>query len=269
MVAMMTSAASSSSVEPYAQSITVTTPDGISSSVTIAQLDYFSYYNLYVCVNFGAQLGASAIMLIVILLVTKQTKRKTFIFALNVCSLIFAVLRALLQILYWTGPFNEVYGFISGDYSGVLRSAYRNSVAATVVAFILLSAVELSLLAQVHILFKGLQKPLFHKAMLGISAIVALLPVGFRFASMVLNSRSIIEGVEVQNLIWLASATLITETISIWYFCLVLMGKLIYHIMRQRQMNAKIYKPLQILSIMSGNTMIIPCKCCIDIKPKH
>lgn len=256
----MDSTTASTSFEPYTQPITIVTPDQTPISFSLAELDAFVNYN-YACIaNFGVQFGACLIMLIVVTLTTSVSKRKTIVFGLNVTALIFAIIRNVLQIVYWSGPFSEIYSYFSGDYTTLPQSANRNQVSLVIISWFLLIAIELSLLLQVHILFKGLQNPLRHTIMLSVSITVALLAIAFRLAVVILNIQAILNLAVSTQAAWIASGAFILETVSIWYFCIIFTGKLVYHIVRQRQMKTVIFKPLQILSIMSGCTMIIPCK---------
>lgn len=257
----MMSSASEIPFDPLTQTFSILLTDGITSvDISLSDVDSFGYYNSKVCANLGAQLGASCIMLVIILLITKDNKRNTLVFGLNALSLVLSIIRTILNIAYWAGPFSEAYAYFSGDYANIPRSAYNTSIAAAVFVLLFIIAVESSLLLQTHIIFKGLQHPVRHTIMMAFSLALVLLTVGFRFASVVTNIQTILDTESSYDIVWVASATLITETVTVWYFCLIFMGKLIYHIMRQRQMNAVVYKPLQILSIMSGCTMIIPCK---------
>jgi pheromone alpha factor receptor len=212
-----------------------------------------------VVINYASQIGASAIMLLVVLLITKESKRKSPIFFLNVISLILSTLRSLLQTLYWVGPFSESYAYFSGDFSAVPRSAYANSVAAVTLTLLLLMCVEGSLVLQTNVVTTTLS-PIYRYPILMLSLIISLLAIGFRFALTIQNAKAILATQTAYGIFWLGSAALITETISIWFFCAVFVAKLGWTVWRRRMLGLRQWGPMQILSIMGGCTMIVPCE---------
>jgi pheromone alpha factor receptor len=246
---------------PAQQNFTLLMGDGTTPfQVNMADLDASVLNEVEICINYGSQIGASIIMLVVVLLVTRKAKRKSLIFPINVLSLILSVLRSLLQTLYWVGPFTEIYAYFSGDYTAVPRSAYNNSIAAIVMTLLLLVTVETSLVLQTHVILRLAMRNRYRYSIMVVSIMVALLAIGFRFAEMVLNAIAIFSLESTYFLTRLASATLITETISIWYFCLIFVAKLGMTIYQRRVMNQKQWSVLSIVFIMGGCTMVIPCK---------
>jgi pheromone alpha factor receptor len=75
---------------------------------------------------------------------------------------------------------------------------------------------------------------------------------------MVQNAKAIIDLAPTYS--WLASAALITETISIWYYCLIFVGKLGITLYQRKKLGLQQWGPMQIICIMGGCTMVIPCK---------
>ncbi|KAI9742168.1 MAG: hypothetical protein M1818_004068 [Claussenomyces sp. TS43310] len=244
--------------DPYTQSFTIYEADGTTPvQISVADLDAFNLYNTEICVNYGSQLGASLIMLVVIILVTRDSKRRSPLFLLNIVSLMLSTIRSLLQILYWVGPFNETYAYFSGDFGAVPRSAYANSVASVVMTFLFLCTIELSLVLQTRVVCSTFRRR-YRLGITMLSSIVALLAIGFRFASMVKNAEAIVSALETYFLTWLASATLIMETISIWYFSTIFVSKLAVTLYQRRKLGLKQWGPMQIICIMGGCTMVIP-----------
>lgn len=232
--------------------------DGVTPfQVGIPDLDNFVLYNTQVSINYATQIGASIVMLAVVILVTRESKRRSSLFFINVISLILSVIRSLLQTLYWVGPFNESYAYFSGDYSAVPNSAYSNSIASIVITLLLLCTVELSLVMQTRVVCTTLKES--HRlAIVALSLLITLLTVGFRFGDMVQNAKDIVDLVPTYS--WLASAALIMETISIWYYCLIFIGKLGLTLYQRKKLGLRQWGPMQIICIMGGCTMVIPCK---------
>jgi pheromone alpha factor receptor len=246
--------------DPYTQNFTLLMADGVTAfQVDITDLDEFALYNTQVGINYASQIGASIVMLVVVLLVTRESKRRSPLFFINVISLILSIVRSLLQTLYWVGPFSESYAYFSGDYSAVPSSAYANSIASIVMTLLLLCTVELSLVMQTRVVCTTLRES-YRLAIVALSLLITLLAVGFRFADMVENAKAIIALETTYSLTWLASAALIMETISIWYFCLIFVGKLGITLYQRKKLGLRQWGPMQIICIMGGCTMVIPCE---------
>jgi len=245
--------------DPMLQNFTLYMPDGTAVVTNIPSLDTFIKQNSEVCVVYGSQLGASVLMLFVILITTRDTKRRSPIFILNVLSLLLSFLRSLLQILYWVGPWNEAYRYLAYDYSTVPKSAYDNSAAAVVLTLLLLIAIEASLVLQTNIVCLNLL-PLLRWGVVVFSILITLLTVSVRLAFSVRNIQGILKAVYLPDTKMLGQASLITETASIWFFCLIFVAKLAWTLYQRRKMGLKQWGPMQIICIMGGCTMIIPCK---------
>jgi len=254
----MSSTSQAPAFNPYTQNFTLLMADGITPfQVGIPDLDNFVLYNIQVSINYATQIGASIVMLAVVILVTRESKRRSSLFFINVISLILSVIRSLLQTLYWVGPFNESYAYFSGDYSAVPNSAYSNSIASIVITLLLLCTVELSLVMQTQVVCTTLKEG--HRLVIvALSLLITLLTIGFRFGDMVQNAKAIVDLVPTYS--WLASAALIMETISIWYYCLIFVGKLSLTLYQRKKLGLRQWGPMQIICIMGGCTMVIPCK---------
>ncbi len=100
--------------------------------MSIPDLDEKYLYSLRVSINYSGQLGASLVLLLVLVLFAKPEKRRSPVFILNLLSLSLNVIRMLLQCLFSTGPFSEIYAFLAHDYSRAGRSEYANQVASVV-----------------------------------------------------------------------------------------------------------------------------------------
>ena len=243
--------------DPYTQSFTLQASDGTSFNVSIPDLDYFVSYNNQICINYGAQTGASIILLVVLLLLTKPDKRSSPIFIINVSSLALNIIRNVLQCLYFTGPFTEAYAFFSGDFSRVHTRDYATSVTATVCTLLVLICVEISLCLQTRVVCVTLRQ-IYRRTIFAASLVIALLAVAFRLALCIENSIYIVQAKVEGPLYHLASATNITETISICWFSAVFVSKLALALNERRKLGLVQFGPMQIIFIMGCQTLIIP-----------
>lgn len=245
---------------PFLQNVTILLDDGVSTkNTTIECIDEFNYYSIASCINYGAQLGASLAMLIVVLVITHEKRRRTPIFILNVLSLVLSFLRSLLASLYFVGPWNEVWAQFASDYTYVPPSAYATTISELVINFILTVTVNTSLVFQTYTVCQNYQKK-FRYALIGSATIVLILTVGFHFAWMILSSYNLVRLVYNYNWAWIQTGSLATETASIWFFSLIFTGKLLYILYERKQKGWKQWSAVRVLVLMSGCTMIVPCK---------
>ncbi|APA16152.1 hypothetical protein SS1G_10310 [Sclerotinia sclerotiorum 1980 UF-70] len=252
-------ASNNSTFDPFTQTINILMADGVTNvSITPPDIDFFYYYNVASCINYGAQAGACLLMFFVVVVLTKAAKRRTILFALNTLSLIFGFLRAMLFAVYFVQGFNDFYAAFTMDFSRVPRSAYASSVAGSVMPLCMTITVNMSLYLQAYTVCKGLDK-IYRIVLTGLSGIVALLAIGFRFAATVVNSMAILATADSSvPMQWLAKGTLVTETISIWFFSIVFTGKLIWTLFNRRRNGWRQWSAVRILAAMGGCTMVIP-----------
>ena len=257
MSSTASSAMPSTTFDPTRQSFTLLLPDGTPFNISVSDVDVFGLYNVRSCVDYGAQLGASIMLLVVLLLLTRAEKRMSPIFFLNALSLSLNAIRSLLQCLYFTSGFNEMYAYFAADFSRVPASDYATSVAADVLTLLLLICVEISLVLQARVVCATLLE-LHRRLITGVSAIIALLAIGFRLALVIKNTQSILQAINFLPWQWLASATNITATISICFFCALFAVKLGVALYERKKLNMKQYAPMQIIFIMGCQTMVVP-----------
>lgn len=259
MTTNSTGMANSSLTDPFTQTITLHLADGTPLDIPLLELDEFVLYNVRFCINFAAQIGASLVLLVILLLLTKPEKRRAPIFVTNVLSLALDFIRNILQCLYFTGPFNKIYAYFGQDYSQVTSKDYATSIAATVTALLLLICVEFSLLLQIRVVCCTLPK-LHRRIIYATSILVATLAVAFRFALCVENSKTILSLSYEGHTEWLEDASNITTSISICWFCAAFVTKLGFALRQRRKLGLDRFGPMQIIFIMGCQTLIIPGK---------
>ncbi|KAG4026068.1 hypothetical protein MFRU_045g00130 [Monilinia fructicola] len=252
-------ASSNSSFDPLTQTFTILMADGVTTvAITPLDVDYFYYYNVASCINYGAQAGACLLMFFVVVVLTKAAKRKTFLFALNILSLLLGFLRALLFAIYFVNGFNDFYAAFTMDFSRVPRSAFATSIASSVMPLLMTITVNISLYLQAYTVCKGLDD-IYRYTLTILSFLIALIAIGFRFASTVINCMAIIAlSASSVPLQWLNKGTLVTETISIWFFSVVFTGKLVWTLYNRQRHGWRQWSAVRILAAMGGCTMIIP-----------
>lgn len=245
------------SLDPFTQNVTFHTGDGTAFEVNVQDIDTFLQYCIQICTNYGAQLGASIVLFVILLLLTRPEKRSSSVFILNCAALLSNVGRLFCQIVYFTTDFVKVYAYFSGDFSQVPTSAYANSVIAVVFYTILVICIEASLVLQVQVICANLSR-VYRQVLLSLSIVIALIPVGFRMGMMVENAITIMAAESSIHLVWLQSAENITATISICFFCAIFVGKLGFAIRQRRRLGVRDFGPMKVIFVMGCQTLVIP-----------
>lgn len=242
---------------PYTQNVTFYTPTGRPVTTSLFLIDWFYQYDIRLCINYGSQLGASIVLFVLLLLLTHSDKRGSTVFILNGVALLFNILRLLFEVIHFTTGFEKVYPFFSFDYSAVKPRAYAISIMSVVFETLLVVCIMASLVMQVHVVCATLRRRYRHP-LLGVSIVMAVVPIGFRMAFMVENCQFIMTTSFMQSLWWLESATNIVITISICYFCAVFVTKLGFAIRQRRRLGVRDFGPMKVIFVCGCQTMTIP-----------
>jgi pheromone alpha factor receptor len=248
-----------STFDPWTQNITLTRSDGTRVISSLALADDYLHYMIRLSINYGAQLGACAVLLLVLLLLTRPEKRVSSVFVLNVAALLANIIRLGCQLSYFSTGFARMYALLAGDFSRVSRGAYAGQVMASVFFTIVLICVEASLVLQVQVVCSNLRRQ-YRILLLGASTLAALVPIGVRLTYSVLNCMVIMHAGTMDHLAWLESATNIVTTVSICFFCAVFVVKLGLAIKMRKRLGVKQFGPMRVIFIMGCQTMTIPGK---------
>lgn len=249
--------ADATSFDPFAQSFTLLMGDGTPFNISLPELHDFILYNVQISINYAAQLGGSMVLFILLLLLTKAEKRQTPIFIFNALALLLNFIRNIIQCVYFTGPFAEVYAYFGQDYSRVTTSDYATSVAGTVLTTILLACVEVSLVLQTRVVCVTLRST-HREAITVFTTLIALVAIGFRLALCIQNAKAIVLTESEVSLHWLSSASNITFTVSICCVCAIFVAKLGYTLYQRKKMGINQFGPMKIIFIMGCQTLVIP-----------
>ncbi|KAL6696842.1 fungal pheromone mating factor STE2 GPCR domain-containing protein [Trichoderma pleuroticola] len=245
---------------PYTQNITIIGPPGYPPMpVPIAQIDAFNDETASIVLNYGAQLGASLAMLLVILLTTPSQKFLRASNLLHVLALIVCAVRTVFLAFYFLSPFAHFYQVWSGDYSQIPAWNFRTSIAGTVLSMLLAIIAEGALMYQAWTmvsLFASRAK----YALSFLSLLVTLITTGFRVASTVIQCESILNLQSSRKYGWLLKTTLIWNTCSIAWFCALFNSKLVYHLISNRGVlpSRRAMTPMEVLIMANGILMFVP-----------
>lgn len=248
-----------SSFDPFDQSATFHDRNGNPFEISIAMINDVVSYNTNVSINYGAQLGASVVALCMVGLLTTPEKRRTIVFSLNVAALLCSVIRMLCMSIYFTTNFSEAYRLFAWDFSDIAPGVYANSILGIVMTTVLLMCVELSLLVQTQAICTTMKR-VHQSAILSVSIIVVFLTVAFRFVWMVENCKTVMANEGSDRFIWLQSTNNIVIMVSVCYFSAIFMTKLGYTIYARKKLGITNFGPMQVIFIMSCQTLIVPGK---------
>lgn len=256
-----------SQINPFNQTVTFHRADGTPFGVWLPQIDVYMQYCIRICINYASQLGASIILLVVLLLLTRPDKRSSAIFLLNCFALLFNTIRLVCQIVYFTSDFTELYRYFSQDFDGVAASAYATSIAGVVIMFFVLACALSSLVLQVQVVCSTFRRR-YRRGLLIMSTLVALIPLGFRLGYVVQASRRIMDATNYISVQWLESTTNIAFTTTICFFCAIFVSKLGYAMIRRKRLGVRELGPMKAIFIMGCQTMFIPGKKSTSIPTK-
>lgn len=249
--------ANSTSFDPYQQSVTLEDENGSPFNVTIPDIDNFVQYTAQSLINYSCQLGACIVLLFVLILLTKESKRTSPIFIVNSLALILNIIGNATAIVYFTGPFNEAYAYFAQDYSRVHTGDYATSVVSTFMWFLVMVCVEISLCLQTRAVCVTLRKT-YRYAIFVLSFTIASVSIAVRLAYSIENAKAIVALDDGNALNYLQEATVATTTITICWFCAVFITKLAFALHQRKKLGLGKFGPMQIIFIMGCQTLFIP-----------
>lgn len=251
---------------PNEQAFTVLFPDQHTThNLSLHSVEVLKDTTVVTAIIFGIQIGMSLLLLTVLAVMTKPDKRRSIVFFLNLAALLLLFVRSIIMCAALQGPFYTYYNWALQYYPGNadFNRAIRVAVAGEVTNFLVIVAIELSLLFQVRIVCCTL-KTSWRLAMTATTTLVATAVCGIRFATMVINARiglvkvaakTSYERALISNM---ASATNISVICSIIFFSAIFCAKLGHAIWQRRSIGMKQFGPMQIIFVMGCQTMFIP-----------
>ncbi|KAF8467229.1 fungal pheromone mating factor STE2 GPCR-domain-containing protein [Kalaharituber pfeilii] len=240
---------------PHIQPITVFYPDGTNFTLPLSEVDTINYQSIKLCVVFASQIGACSILLLLLFFLTHPKKRLAPIFIFNSFSLFFVVVRSVLQILYFTGPWFGAFAFYAYYFDDIPGSAYATSIAATVIQLLLHICIEVSLVLQVRVVY--MSNPGVCKIMTVAATFIALFSVGWWMAVVIQNCRAILKAEAWGgNFVYPTARAILA--FSICFFAMVFVVKLGMAIRQRKVLGLEKWGPLQVIFVMGCQTLVVP-----------
>jgi pheromone alpha factor receptor len=255
----------------YTQDFQIYSSDGTLQTLSTIDIDNVRLIAVRTAIIFAVQLGASAVLLLVLLLMTQGNKRRSLSWVFNVLALVCNVIRCTIQCTEMTGPFlNFVLVTLQEYGTASLGKHIRISIANSVMTTLVFVFIEMALVTQVHVICAATMPQLWRLSILSFCGVVAMLAVGFRFNLMIRNcedtanlGKGIIGTPKSNDLLdWAQSTSNIMAIVSICVFSAVFCTKLGLAIRSRHQMGLKQFGAMQIIFIMGCQTLTLPGKSC-------
>lgn len=247
--------------DPHTQEVRFLLADGKTPiAVPIPEIDALNHISLSVCITYGAQLGACFIMLVVLVIMTPSNKFKTVSTILHILALVMCIIRMSLLIAYFPSGFNEFYNYWAVDYTSVSPGDYRTSIMGNVASLLVVIVIEAALVAQaqamVHMWHNAVKHTLFI-----VSILLTLLTVSWRLAFTIFQCQATLDLESAHPFRWVARWSVITNAVSICWYCAIFNIKLTTHVFCNRGIllrSCKSLTAMDALVMTNGILMIVP-----------
>ncbi|TQW00129.1 mating-type alpha-pheromone receptor PreB [Cordyceps javanica] len=229
------------------------------ASVPMPVLNAYYDESLSVTMNYGAQLGACIVMLLVVLALTPSAKLARLASGLHLLALLICIVRTGLLFAYYLTPSSHFYQVWAADQSEVPRRYWDLSLAGNTLALPLVIVTQAALVNQAWTMIAFWPRAAKYAACV-VSGIVVLMTVGTRLAFVIVQNHAIITAIPPISFSWGIHWTVVMGAISIFWFCAVFNVKLISHLVTNRGVlpSATLLTPMEILVITNGVLMVIP-----------
>lgn len=250
------------SYDPFTGNVTFFLADhNTTASVPMPVLNAFGDETLSIVMNYGAQLGACIVMLLVVLALTPAAKLVRLAAVLHLLGLLLCIVRTGLLFSYFVAPFSHFYQVWAGDLSQVPHYYFEVSLAANTIALPLVVVMQAALMNQAWTMLAFWPRVPKYIAC-ALSGVIVLLTVGTRLAFTIVQNHAIVTSIPPIFFLWGIHWTVIMGSISIFWFCAVFNVKLVNHLVTNRGIlpSTTTISPMEILIMTNGFLMIIPCK---------
>lgn len=244
-------------IDPWSQTFPLADEDGNTLEVSMTELSARQHYVTSSAINYGTQVGASFMLLLVLLLLTKAAKRRSYIFLVNGFCLLINTIRCILLASLLTSNWYNPYTQLSGDYSRLTRGNISVSVSTVILTLVVAILVFVSLGIQVWVVCVT-TSPLQRAVIMTATTIIGTVALGYRIALAVFNIQAVLTQTEMGPHERFVSDCYVVQAVAIWFYSCVFTYKLGNAIFQRRRLNMPQFGPMQIVFIMGCQTMIIP-----------
>ncbi|ROT40924.1 pheromone receptor [Sodiomyces alkalinus F11] len=245
--------------DPRAQTFVLLAADGVTEiPVSVPDVNTVIRENLATSINYASQLGASFIMLLVLICMSPTTRLAKASQWVHIVGLLLCIIRLTFLTVYFTSDWTEFYSFWALDYSTIAPSQVHTSITAEVFSFLFFVSVQVALGMQAWAMVNLL--PDFWKwFFVALSGVMSLLAIAFRLVVSVVQIVAMLN-IFWERLMWVVITSSTIATTSIFYYCALFNVKLVTHLIVSRRVlpSRRGLTPMEILVITNGLLMIIP-----------
>jgi pheromone alpha factor receptor len=178
--------------DPWSQNLNFTVSDGEGGWVIVTKnmmdLDQYRYYGFRLAISYGAGFGASLMLFLILILMTKADRRKSFVFLLNAACVFTNAIRCLLFGTWVTGEFYNPYTVLSQDWSHITNGDFATHITINIFGILVNALVFISLSLQVWIVC--ITTPALQRTIImAVTTIMAGVSFGYRVAAVYCNTK--------------------------------------------------------------------------------
>jgi pheromone alpha factor receptor len=225
--------------------------------ITMQVLNDFRLFGNRLAINYACQVGASIMLLLVLLLLTKAEKRKSYIFILNSGCLLLNTIRCVLLCTWVTSGWDNPYSYIFQDFSLVTPADMATQIAQRIFTALVVILILTSLCSQVWIVCVT-TPPLQRNIIMGVTTSLGLAALGSRLALIYYNIKTTLAFESMGPYDDLAGISYVLQAVSIWAFSCVFVYKLGQAMLKRHRLKMPQFSPMQVVFIMGCQTMLIP-----------
>ncbi|KAK0733114.1 GPCR fungal pheromone mating factor [Lasiosphaeria miniovina] len=247
--------------DPLTQPAFILASDGQTPiNFTLADIDMVYQVATSSAANYGSQVGASFVMLAVVLVMTPRSRFRRLPVIVSILALTTNMIRMLLLALFYSSSWLHFYTVVSGDVQFVSQTDYNLSVAATILSIPITILILLALIVQAWSmlqLWPSLQK----WTATALSVVLVVVTIGFNFAITIIQAQAILYGkTQDASMRWIRSTYLGLITASICWFCFLFNIRLVIHMWTNRSFlpSLKGLTAMDVLVITNGILMLVP-----------
>jgi len=255
-----------SAFDPFDQTIILRTgPNGtIEVPVSAGRITFLYRSAINSSINFGSQIGATLIMLLVLLVMTPRSRFRRAPTMIAIAALVVNFIRVVLLSLFYPSIWLDFYILFSGDVGSVPQSEFNVSITATALLIPTDILMLSSLILQAWSMFN--LWPSAYKWGAGIfSLLLVLTTIALNFCLVIFQAHFALYGWFPPRIVKELYAGFITGTIA--WFCFIFIIRLVIHMWTNRSIlpSMKGLRPMDILVITNGVLMLIPGRSSIHL----
>ncbi|KAK4133920.1 hypothetical protein BT67DRAFT_35041, partial [Trichocladium antarcticum] len=246
------------------QVINITRAGGTVMQYTVSMIDHLYIYQAASCISFGAQFGASVMMLVVLLCMTPGPRFKRATTLINMAALTVNAVHKLFLALFFTTAFPGFYSLLTFDTQYVPQKDINTSVVGNIFSIPVTALIEAALIVQAWAMMR-IWPTLWKTVATVVSLGLVLTTVAFNIGSNIVQTQYILQMSpdrfeQLQNKMWLRRGYLGLITASICWFCFLFNIRLVMHMWTNRTIlpTLKGLKAMDVLVITNGFLMFIP-----------